>query len=492
MPYLVGIDLGTSGARAVIVDADGKLKGKGRSEFPIDTPHANWAEQDPAVWVESTVKAIQQAVKDAEASPYKIAGVGLSGQMHSTVCLDAEGQVIRPAIIWPDQRSKRQVQEVYQRIGKRKLGAWTANPLATGFTLANLLWLRENELHNYERTRHVLLAKDYLRYHFTGEIGTDVTDASGTSLMDVARRTWSTGLLNALGLEGSILPSIHQSSEVAGYLKREVAVATGLAEGLPVVYGGGDQAMQAVGNGVIRPGLMSSTIGTGGQLFVPVESPIYDSELRLHTFCHAVPDYWHLMAATLSAGLSLSWLREKLLGSAPYASLLNAAAEVSPGADGVLFLPYLVGERTPHMDPTAKGAFIGLTLRHGRAHLTRAVMEGAVLALREGLELLLELGGSVERVLASGGGTRHPLWLQLQADIFNRDIYQAKTEEAAAFGAALVAGVGVGIYKDFAEACARAVRWKDTVVKPNPENVACYEEIFRRYQRLYPALRDQF
>ncbi len=496
MRYLMGIDLGTSGLKTVIVDEAGGLLACPLREYSIQTPRPGWAEQDPETWLEAATSTMREALAQAAIPPRQVVGIGFSGQMHGTVCLDEEGQLWRPAIIWPDQRSKDQVAEVYRRFGKEKLGAWTANPLATGFMLATLLWLRENEAETYRRTAQVVLPKDYLRYRFTGKVGSEVTDASSTLLMDTARRAWSAELLHALDIEPSLLPEVHESAEVAGVLRGEVAEATGLPEGIPVVYGGGDQPAQAVGNGIIRPGLLSCTIGTGGQLFVTLDSPLYDPELRTHTFCHALPDRWFLMAAHLSAGLSLKWLRDKVLGDfsckLSYDALADAAAKVSSGAEGLLFLPYLLGERTPHMDPRARGVFLGLTLRHGGAHLTRAIMEGVVLGMREGLELMLGLGASVDRIVASGGGTRHPLWLQLQADIFNREIYQTETREAAAFGAALLAGVGVGVYDDAERACAQTVRWREVVVRPDPASVARYDEIFGRYRRLYPALREEF
>ena len=490
--YLVGIDLGTSGVRAVVLDSTGQLKGIGAQEYPINTPHPGWAEQDPDQWIAAATQAVRQALTQADIPSSHLAGLGLSGQMHTTVCLDRDGRVLRPAIVWADQRSEPQVARVYQQVGREHLAAWTANPLATGFTLANLLWLRDHEPEVYARIAHVLLPKDYLRYYLTGCIASEVTDAAGTSILDVVHRTWNRELLAALQLDGAWLPAVHESAEVAGTVRAEAAAATGLPEGLPVVYGGSDQSMQAIGHGIIRRGLLSCSIGTGGQLLAPVDTPLYDPQLRLHTYCHALPGWWFVMAATLSAGLSLNWWRHKVLGAESYAALADAAQQVPIGADGLFFLPHLVGERTPHMDPAARGAFIGLALSHTRAHLTRALMEGVVFSLRAGLELMLGLEISVDRVVASGGGTRHPLWLRLQADIFNRAIYQTQVEEAAAYGAALLAGVGVGIYQDVADACARTVRWHEQVIQPDPANAARYQQLFERYQRLYPALRAEF
>ena len=325
--------------------------------------------------------------------------------------------------------------EVYHRHGRAQLARWTRNPLATGFTLATLLWLQDNEPGVYQRIAHILLPKDYLRYHLTGEIASEPTDASATSLMDVARQTWNGELLEVCGINPAVLPPVRGSAEIAGPLCARAAEEFGLAEGTPVVHGSGDQAAQAVGNAVIRPGLISCTIGTGGQLLAPSLEPVFDPELRLHTFCHAIPGQWFVMAAILAAGLSLSWWRHQVAGQMTYSELADAAAGVAPGAEDLSFLPYLAGERTPHMDPAARGAFIGLTLRHERAHLTRAVMEGVIFDLRQGLDLIQALGVPVTRIIASGGGVRHPLWLQLQANILKCPVLQTETEEAAAFGA---------------------------------------------------------
>jgi xylulokinase len=403
--------------------------------------------------------------------------------------VDEQGQALRPAIVWPDQRSHEQVQRVYRELGQERLGRWTGNPLATGFMLASWLWLRQHEPHTCQATAHLLLPKDYVRYRLTGELGAEASDASSTLLFDTARRRWSVDLLDALEIKFALMPQLGESSEVAGALQDEAAAATGLRQHTPVVYGAADQAAQALGNGVVEPGTVSCTIGTGGQLLAPLLEPTCDPGLRLHLFCHALPGRWYLMAATLAAGLALKWLRDNVLENKSYQDLADSAAEVAPGAEGLLFLPHLAGERAPYMDPESKAAFVGLTLRHHRGHLARAVMEGALLALRQGLELMSDLGVPVERVVASGGATQHPLWLQLQADVLNRPIYQTYTVEAAAVGAALLAGVGVGVYPDALAACRRAVRWREDVVRPTPENGACYEQVYHSFYQLYPALK---
>ena len=485
---LVGVDLGTSSVKSVVIAPDGSRLSVATREVAVDMPRAGWAEQDPETWLAATLATLREALQHAGVPPERVAGIGLSGQMHGAVCLDSRGAVLRPAIIWADQRSAAQVARVTRELGRERLGAWTANPLAAGFMLASWLWLREEESDTARRTRRLLLPKDYLRYRLTGKLGSEPSDASSTSLFDTAQRRWSRELLDALAIEPDLLPPVRGSAEVAGGLTPEAAIQAGVPAGTPVVFGGGDQAMQALGNGVIDPGILSCTIGTGGQLFAPVTAPVYDRLLRLNLYCHALPDRWHMQAAILSAGLSLRWLRDSVLTGMTYAGLADAAAEVPPGADGLFFLPCLAGERTPHMDPAARGAFVGLTLRHGKAHLARAVMEGVVLALRQGLELMLELGAPAERLVASGGATNHPLWIQLQADIFNRPIYRTRTVEAAACGAAMLAGAGLGVYTDVHDACRKAVRWQEEPVLPDPERAARYDEAYRTFCRLYPAL----
>ena len=486
---LMGVDLGTSSTKTVVIDPGGRLLSCAAQEYRVDTPQPGWAEQDPHVWWGAAQDTMRQALAEAAASPADIAAIGLSGQMHGAVCLDATGRPVRPAIIWADQRSSAQVARVYHTLGAERLGLWTANPLAVGFMLSSLLWLRELEPETYRQTAHVLLPKDDLRYRMTGQLGTEPSDASSTSLFDTVRRRWCDPLLEALGIDANLLPPVHESAEITGELASDFAAAAGLHEGTPVVCGGSDQAMQALGNGIVEPGVLSCGIGTGGQLFAPVAAPVYDAQLRLHLFCHAMPQSWHLEAGVLSAGLALKWLRDNVLEGHTYQELADLAETTPPGAEGLFFAPYLAGERTPHMDPKARAGFFGLTLRHTRAHLARSVMEGVVFALRQGLDLMLDLGVPVERVVASGGGARHPLWLRLQADIFDRPIYRTRTAESAAFGAALLAGVGVGVYPDAPTSCRNTVRWRDEICRPNPDNVARYREAYETYRALYPALR---
>jgi xylulokinase len=490
---LLGIDIGTSGLKCVLVDTNGLVLGSAFRAYAPDTPRPGWAEQDPEVWVEAALSAVREVVDRARDSRASIAGLGFSGQMHSTVCLDKDGRCLRPAMLWLDHRSAAQVVALRERIGTAQLAEWIGNPIMPGFMLASLLWLKECEPDTWDRLAHVLLPKDYVRYRLTGELNTDYSDASSTALLNVRQRAWCSELLDVAGIPADILPPLRESSDLIGQLTPQMAEVMHVSSGLPVVCGAGDQEAQAIGNGLIRSGLVSCTIGTGGQLFTPIDRYQFDPQLRLHTFCHAVPGQWHWEAATLAAGLSLRWLRDDVLGGRyTYQEMADAAATIEPGTEGLLYLPYLAGERTPHMDPAAKGVFCGLTLRHTWKHLTRAVMEGVVFSLRDGLELMQAMGLSIERIIASGGGTQHPLWLQLQADILGAEVVRTETQEAAALGAALLASVGVGVYADFNTACESAVRYSRGVYEPRPTIAARYREQAATYRKLYPALAPIF
>jgi xylulokinase len=484
-PTLIGIDVGTSSTKTVILSADGRALAVASQETTVETPHPGWAEQAPESWVRAVVTTLQRALAGAGVVPASVAGISFSGQMHGTVCVGADGRPLRPAIIWADQRSGAQVRDLVARLGKARLAAWTGNPVATGFMLASWLWLREHESEVAQATRWLLLPKDYVRYRLTGEIGTEPSDASSTSMFNPSLRKWSLPLLEELGLARGVLPEVFDSTAVAGGLLPGLAGEVGLPAGTPVVLGGSDQAVQALGNGVVAPGVVSSTIGTGGQLLAPT-----DPELRMHSFCHVQQDLWHVETAMLSAGLSLRWLRDQVLDGTTYGAMADAAAAVPAGADGLLFQPYLAGERTPHMDPRARGSFIGLTRGHGRAHLIRAVMEGVVFGMRQGLDVMLDLGVPADEIIGSGGATRHPLWLQLQADIYNRPIRRMRTTEAAAAGAAMLAGIGTGVFDDVGDAISRVVRRHDEVVLPDPARVDGYDCQYEVFCALYPALVD--
>ena len=487
----MGVDLGTSSTKAVIIDLrNGRLLSSAACEYGIDTPQPGWAEQDPAVWYRAAVQTMRQALAESGLPPEAIGGIGLAGQMHSMVCLDRHLSPLRPAIIWADQRSRREVQAVVEQLGVEQLGRWTGNPLATGFMLASWLWLRQNEPGLADAVRWLLLPKDYLRLRLTGELGSEASDAASTSLFDPARRQWSAPLLDALQIDPRRLPPVFASAAVAGGLLAGVAEETGLLAGTPLVFGGSDQAAQALGRGVIAPGQVSATIGAGGQLFAPLDQPRYDPALRLHLFCHVLPQVWHLETATLTAGLSLRWLRDQVTGGRmDYNALADAADGVPPGAEGLFFLPYLAGERTPWMDSQARGAFIGLTLRHDWRHMARAVMEGVVFSMRQGLDLMVEMGLPAERILASGGSTRHPLWVQLIANIFNRPVFVSQTQEATARGAAMLAGIGTGFFKDAADASRQTGLETSVGLDPDPALALRYQAMQDQFIQFYPTLR---
>ena len=494
MDYLLGIDIGTSGTKGVLIDREGKIYARAGREHSIDIPQPGWAEQDPKMWWEATIQVIREVLKESEVDPQQIRGIGLSGQMHGTVFLDKNLQLFRPVIIWADQRSSSQCKSIYQKISKERFAELTGNPIATGFMCSTLLWVKENQPEAFNKIYKVVLPKDYIRYRLTGNLGIEVTDASGSLLLDIRRRCWSEELLDILGLPLKILPGeVHESQEVAGYLIGEVARNTGLLEGIPVVYGGGDQSMQAIGNGVIKPGILSSTIGTGGQLFITLDKLTYDPKLRIHTFCHAIPGTYHFLGAILSAGLSLKWLKENILYTSDSYRIFDKEADnIKVGSEGVIFLPYLLGERSPYMNPEAKGVFFGLNLKHHRAHLIRSVMEGVVFAFKDCLEVFEELGIKIEQVIASGGGAKSKVWRQIQADVFNKEVFSTQSVEQAAMGAAILAGVGVGLYKDVEEGCKKVVEYKGEKIQPISENVHIYNQRFKIYQSLYQDLKKDF
>jgi len=411
MSYVLGMDVSTTATKALLVDETGKVVGVGSVEYPYDTPRPLWSEQDPRYWWDAAVGAIRKALDQTGVSADEVAAIGLTGQMHGSVLLDDAGEVVRPAILWNDQRTEEECDEIRRRIGKERLIQITGNDALTGFTAPKLLWVQRHEPENWERVRHILLPKDYVRYRLTGEFAIDVADGSGTILFDLARRTWSDEILDALGLDRSLFPDTHEGPDVTGALSAAAAEATGLRAGTPVVAGGGDQSANAVGVGAIRPGIVALSLGTSGVVFAATEEPFTQAEGRLHAFCHAVPDRWHLMGVMLSAAGSLRWLRDAVAPDKSFDELVAGAAEVEPGAEGLMFLPYLSGERTPHPDPHARGAFVGLTVRHDLRHMTRAVLEGVAYGLRDSLQLMMETGlARPHQIRASGGGTRSQLW----------------------------------------------------------------------------------
>lgn len=492
MPYLLGLDIGTSGAKALVCDDAGHVLATAVAEYALSQPRPLWSEQNPADWWAGAQNALRAAVTQSGVEPAEIAALGLTGQMHGATFLDANDEVIRPALLWNDQRTADACAEIAARVGAERLIAITGNPALTGFQAPKLVWLRRHEPEQYARVARVLLPKDYVRLLLTGEAATDASDAAGTLLLDLRARDWSAEILDALGIPLEWLPRVYEGPEVTGQLRPAVAESLGLPVGLPVIAGGGDNAAAAVGTGVVRAGLLSSSLGTSGVLFAHSDELALDPQGRLHGFCHAVPRAYHLMAVALSAGGAFQWLRNTLRQTGArdlsYDELGAAASLVSPGAEGLVFLPYLTGERTPHLDPLARGAWVGLTSRHGIGHMARAVMEGVVFALRDGLEIMRGLGVPASEIRATGGGARSGLWRQLQADIYGVNVQTLAAEEGPAYGAALLAGVGAGHFASVGEAVERCVQVAG-VTEPDGERAARYDEVYAVYRGLYPALR---
>ena len=489
---LLGIDVSTTATKALLVDEEGQVLGSATTEYPLSTPRPLWSEQDPELWWQGAVNSIRRLLEETNTPPEAVQALGLTGQMHGLVLLDEKGQVLRPAILWNDQRTGPQCQEIRQRLGRDRLLRITGNDALTGFTAPKILWVQEHEPELFARVAHVLLPKDYVRYRLTGRFATDKAGAAGTLLMDLRQRDWSPEVLAALGMDPAWLPPTFEGPEITGTVSPEGAAATGLAPGIPVVAGGGDQAAQAVGVGAVREGIVAVTLGTSGVVFATTDEPFVEPEGRLHAFCHAVPGRWHLMGVMLSAGGSLRWYRDALAPGVDYQALVQAAEAVPAGANGLLFLPYLTGERTPHPDPLARGGFVGLTVRHSQPHMTRAVLEGVAFGLRDSFELMTAVGLSrVEQVRISGGGARSPLWRQILADVLGSELVTVNTEEGAAYGAALLAGVGAGIWPDVETACQQAIRVTGRT-QPKPVHMERYELAYAEYRQLYPALRPLF
>ncbi len=485
----LGIDIGTGSSRALLVDRDGVVIAAhtvAHEDIVMEQPL--WAEQRPENWWGAAVGAIQGVLASAGIVGSDVKGIGLSGQMHGLVVLDSHNQVIRPSLIWCDQRSQPQVDWVNEKAGKAKVLECIANPVLTGFTLPKLLWVRDNEPELYERVRKVLLPKDYVRFRLTGEFATEVSDASGTALFDVVNRRWSFELADLLGIDTDVLPQCLESSVVSGAISREAAALTGLAEGTPVVGGGGDQAASAVGNGIVEPGIVSCTLGTSGVVFAHMEEVAYDPAGRVHTFCHAVKGKWHVMGVTQGAGLSLQWFRNQLAPGADYDALMAEAATAPAGSRGLYWLPYLMGERTPHLDPEARGGWIGLTARHRRADLIRALIEGVSYSQKDCLDIVESLGVTVESVRASGGGARSPFWRQVLADVFSKPVITLASQEGSALGVALLAMVGTGEYASVPEVCGAVIR-EAARVEPDAGAARIYADGHKAYQGLYPALK---
>jgi xylulokinase len=502
MAVYLGIDIGTSGTKTLAIDEAGAILASATVEYPLETPQPGWTQQAPEDWWQATAKTVRKVLKAGNIAKQDVKGIGLSGQMHGSVFLDEQHEVVRPALLWNDQRTHAECEEIERRAGGRKrLIEMVANPALTGFTAPKILWLRNHEKRNFDRTKKVLLPKDYVRFRLTGEFATEVSDASGTLLLDVTKRNWSTKLLGKLDLDTDLLPAVHESEEVSGVLSGEAAKLLGLPVGVPVVGGGGDQAASAVGNGIVKSGVISATMGTSGVVFAHSDEVQYDPEGRLHTFCHAVRGKWHVMGCVLSAGGSLQWYRNQLAQAQvaearrrkvdSYEVLTEQAASVAPGSEGLYFLPYLTGERTPHADPHARGAWIGLGLRHGRPHLVRSVMEGATYAMRDSLEIIEQMGVPVRQIRLSGGGARSTFWRQLQADVYGRKVSTINAEEGPAYGVALLAAAGTGAYKDVVEACTATIRVV-TETKPDAKAKRTYDRLYPMYGKLYRSLKSDY
>ncbi len=493
MDLVIGIDVGTGGSRIVIVGEDGHVSASATvAHAPFASPRTAWAEQEPEDWWRASREAIREALVKGGAEPSSVRAIGLSGQMHGAVLLDEAGAVVRPAIIWCDQRTEVECRWLTETIGAARLLELASNPALTNFTLPKLLWVRTHEPDAWRRVRRVLLPKDFVRLRLSGEYATDVADASGTLMLDVANRRWSQEIVDAAGLDASLLPRLFESPEVSARISSKAAAETGIPEGTPIVAGAGDQAAGAVGMGITRPGAVSVTIGTSGVVFAATDRPALDPGGRLHTFCHAIPGRWHVMGVTQAAGLSLRWLREQFgladRHDAAYEVMTREAAAIEPGADGVLWAPFLMGERTPHLDPSVRGALVGLAANHTRGHITRAVLEGVAFSLRDSFTIFNELRVPVQRVRLGGGGARSPLWREIQANVFGQPVETVHADEGAAYGAALVAGVGVGLWPGVDEACDRLVR-SSIAASPSAVTVAKMNECYDVYRRVYPALR---
>lgn len=502
MAVYLGIDIGTSGTKTLAISEDGQILASATEEYPLYSPKPGWSEQDPNDWWKASVKSVQRVLKAGKIKAAAVKGIGLSGQMHGSVFLDKSGKVIRHALLWNDQRTAEECRQIEELAGgRRALIDMVANPALTGFTAPKILWLRNREPRNFDKTTKILLPKDYVRYRLTGEFASEVSDASGTLLLDVVHRRWSQALLSRLQLDPALLPEVYESEVVSGKLTDAVAKELGLLPGTPVVGGGGDQAASAIGNGIVRRGVVSATMGTSGVVFAHSDDVQVDPEGRLHTFCHAVRGKWHVMGCVLSAGGSLQWFRNQLCAAEvaqarkqkvdPY-ELITAQAEQAPaGSEGLFFLPYLTGERTPHADPNARACWIGLSLRHGKAHMARAVMEGATYAMRDTLEIIRSMSIPVQEIRLSGGGARSPFWRQLQADIYGKAVCTINAEEGPAYGVALLAAAGTGAYKNVVEACQATI----SVVSKTPNKAAVskvYNKAYPIYQKLYRSLKEDF
>jgi xylulokinase len=490
--YFLGIDTSTTSSKALLIDEQGNVIAVASNPHTLQTPKPLWSEQDPREWWEAVAASIKSVLEKAGIGGERVGAVGLTGQMHGLVLLDEAGNVLRPAILWNDQRTQSQCDEIHQIIGKEKFIQITGNVALTGFTAPKILWVKENEPEVYAQAKHVLLPKDYVRLKLTGEYAMDKADGAGTVLFDLKARDWSDEVLSALDIPRTWMSKTFEGTEFTGYVTEEAAALTGLKVGTPVAAGGGDQAAGAVGVGAVEPGIVGLTVGTSGVVFATTPSALIEPEGRLHAFCHAVPGMWHFMGVMLSAAGSLQWYRDTLAPDTSFDDLLKEAEAIPAGSEGLQFLPYLSGERTPHPDPLARGAFIGLTLRHSRAHMTRAVLEGVAFGLKDLFTLIQNAGlGAITQVRASGGGVKGALWRQILASVLEAELVTVNTTEGGAYGAALLAGVGAGAWNDVASACKACIRITGSTL-PDPAQMDAYRKSYAVYQELYPALKGSF
>ena len=494
--YVLGIDVGTSGTRALVIDQGGRIVASATEDHAaFSSPKIGWAEQNPEDWWRACGIAVKKALSAGSIASDQIACVGFSGQMHGAVMLDAQDRVVRPALIWCDVRTQKQCDDLTQKIGAEKLIQLTCNPALTNFTVTKFLWVQENEPENWKRVRAVMLPKDYVRFRLTGERATDMADASGTLMLDVTNRRWSSEVLSATGIDQVLLPALFESSDVCGKVSEAGAKAAGLKAGTPVVAGAGDQAAGATGMGIVIPGAVSATIGTSGVVFAATDRPALDPQGRLHTFCHAIPGRWHVMGVTQSAGLSLRWFRDNFgtqgEGGDPYERLSAEAATVPPGSDDLLWTPYLMGERTPHLDANARAALVGLTASHTRAHIVRAILEGVAYSLKDSFTIFEAMKVPVQTIRLGGGGARSPLWRQIQADVYNHEVEIVEAEEGAAYGAAILAAVGAKMWPSVDAACEAIVRVA-TRVAPQTKDAKTMQRNYAAYRKVYPATKAIF
>ncbi len=501
MGYFIGIDIGTGGTKALLVSEKGEILYKAFREYPLYTPYPLWTEQDPLDWWDATLSILSEITELSLVDPDDIKAIGLSGQMHTLVPLDKDYNVIRPAILWSDQRTEKECRYVMEKLGEKRVMELISNPVLPGFTLGKILWMKNNEPENYERIHKILLPKDYIRFKLTGELAMEITDAAGTACFSVKEGKWSEEILSELNIPLDFFPEVCKSFEVCGETTEEIERLTGIKRGTKVVGGGADNVCGAIGAGIIKEGRMLSSIGTSGVILVPIYTHRFDKEGRIHTFNHSIENMWYLMGVELSAGMSLKWYKNingimeeamaQILKKDPYDILSEEAASAPVGARGVLFLPYLSGERTPHKDPFARGVFFGMSISTTREDMIRAIMEGVTYGLMDSVSIMESLGVEIDEVRAIGGGAKSPLWREIQADVFGRAVSIMEKDEGPAYGAAILASVGVFIFKDIEEGVEALVKVKE-VVEPDREKTDIYREYYEIYKKLYPALKDRF